>query len=610
MQPSGSSVHVDAPLGSRKYPVKKKLENLNPKVNNQDVDLADWAIDADELEDVAKSDLNGTDEALTGDGQGANPPLAAVDDYFPPEDESIPLPRRVATVGIMHGNHLLMGKRRDNGLWTCPGGHMDPGEDYFTGALREVEEETGLRLIPIQMQALSDTHQLVDKEGLPLHVQPFVVQLSERPATSMKQDPDGEVERWRWVDTTNGIPPEMAEQMHTPLNRNVLMQELGFAPETEEDLGTEDEEEPDEGEGIRLDLGSGQSREKDCIGIDTYPYDENTLVHDLHLGLPFEDGSVEYVRMANTLHEMDDKSAILDEIHRVLKPGGEFHYEGADELSEYPEGLEKVEHLEGVTKSDGQPEWHIQRFERPANPDAATSDDTEPRLRLPPNDLLPSDAILAMDAVDFNWSDATSSGQGNRRHGYPSQGALIEKGGPGSGPRKGGGSGGEEKKEPDKKPAIWGPMRGGGHVTDAKISGFLEGGRADAMHTHERLSSAHREEAKAAESAGRKSDANHHNKMASYHEARASQHHYASPDLARNGDKASEHYVSERPLVKSPGGKYFTLSGGNGLTDKAKRSMGDWKEPVKKSAALPKELVVKIGMMNRAKNCKAKQQSL
>jgi 8-oxo-dGTP pyrophosphatase MutT (NUDIX family) len=39
---------------------------------------------------------------------------------------------------------LLLAKRRDNALWTIPGGTMKPGETIAEAAVREVKEETGL----------------------------------------------------------------------------------------------------------------------------------------------------------------------------------------------------------------------------------------------------------------------------------------------------------------------------------------------------------------------------------------------------------------------------------------------------------------------------------
>ena len=52
-------------------------------------------------------------------------------------------------VGIMlinPGRHVWVGQRRDNSLkaWQMPQGGLDPGEDALEGALRELEEETGI----------------------------------------------------------------------------------------------------------------------------------------------------------------------------------------------------------------------------------------------------------------------------------------------------------------------------------------------------------------------------------------------------------------------------------------------------------------------------------
>ena len=56
-------------------------------------------------------------------------------------------PLIAAAVGVLiqdeHGRVLLQ-RRGDDGLWSEPGGALDPGEDFLTGARRELLEETGL----------------------------------------------------------------------------------------------------------------------------------------------------------------------------------------------------------------------------------------------------------------------------------------------------------------------------------------------------------------------------------------------------------------------------------------------------------------------------------
>jgi len=46
---------------------------------------------------------------------------------------------------------ILLQKRSDNGFWSMPGGAVDPGESVEQGALREVWEETGLRVRMVRL---------------------------------------------------------------------------------------------------------------------------------------------------------------------------------------------------------------------------------------------------------------------------------------------------------------------------------------------------------------------------------------------------------------------------------------------------------------------------
>lgn len=65
---------------------------------------------------------------------------------------------------------------------------------------------------------------------------------------------------------------------------------------------------------------------------------------------------------------------------------------------------------------------------KPGTPvsDAATANDADPRVGIDSYSQLPDDAFLAADALGYYWSDSTSSGQGNRAAGYPSQGGLAK----------------------------------------------------------------------------------------------------------------------------------------------------------------------------------------
>ena len=46
---------------------------------------------------------------------------------------------------------ILLQRRADNGFWSMPGGAVDPGESVQQGVLREVWEETGLRVRMVRL---------------------------------------------------------------------------------------------------------------------------------------------------------------------------------------------------------------------------------------------------------------------------------------------------------------------------------------------------------------------------------------------------------------------------------------------------------------------------
>ena len=62
-------------------------------------------------------------------------------------DQRIPWPRPGVSAAIFRGEAVLMvlrGKPPFAGLWSLPGGHIEPGERAREAALREIREETGV----------------------------------------------------------------------------------------------------------------------------------------------------------------------------------------------------------------------------------------------------------------------------------------------------------------------------------------------------------------------------------------------------------------------------------------------------------------------------------
>ena len=49
-------------------------------------------------------------------------------------------------IAILKANEILLIKREDFEVWCLPGGGLDPGESFAKAAIREAQEETGLKV--------------------------------------------------------------------------------------------------------------------------------------------------------------------------------------------------------------------------------------------------------------------------------------------------------------------------------------------------------------------------------------------------------------------------------------------------------------------------------
>ena len=93
--------------------------------------------------------------------------------------------------------------------WTLPKGKLDPGEGFEEAALREVEEETGLRC---ELGAeLPRTH-YEDSKG-----RPKVVRYWQMTPVSGEFEPNEEVDELRWL-----TPAEAAELLTYERDREVV----------------------------------------------------------------------------------------------------------------------------------------------------------------------------------------------------------------------------------------------------------------------------------------------------------------------------------------------------------------------------------------------------
>lgn len=53
-------------------------------------------------------------------------------------------------IPLMANGTIVLVRRRDNGLWSLPGGIVDWGEDVITAAARELKEEAGLQTVGLE----------------------------------------------------------------------------------------------------------------------------------------------------------------------------------------------------------------------------------------------------------------------------------------------------------------------------------------------------------------------------------------------------------------------------------------------------------------------------
>lgn len=74
-------------------------------------------------------------------------------------------PRAGASAVIFRGDTVLLverGKQPWRGLWSLPGGHIEPGETARAAAARETTEETGLG---VEILGLADVHDVILRDA-------------------------------------------------------------------------------------------------------------------------------------------------------------------------------------------------------------------------------------------------------------------------------------------------------------------------------------------------------------------------------------------------------------------------------------------------------------
>jgi len=76
-----------------------------------------------------------------------------------------------------------------------------------------------------------------------------------------------------------------------------------------------------------VNLGCGSRKGPHEIGMDRYPGSRADILADLSVKLPFADNSVDEVIADHVLEHVLDLVALVEEVHRILVPGGRFSVE-------------------------------------------------------------------------------------------------------------------------------------------------------------------------------------------------------------------------------------------------------------------------------------------
>ena len=72
-----------------------------------------------------------------------------------------------------------------------------------------------------------------------------------------------------------------------------------------------------------LDLGCGNKKRTGAIGVDFNNRTDADIIHNLNVfPYPFEDSSFDQIYLDNTLEHLDNVILVMEEIHRICKPGG------------------------------------------------------------------------------------------------------------------------------------------------------------------------------------------------------------------------------------------------------------------------------------------------
>jgi 8-oxo-dGTP diphosphatase len=140
-------------------------------------------------------------------------------------------PRLAVRAVIVAGGRLLLvnaypGARSD--LWCAPGGGVERGASLAANLVREVREETGLRIRPGRLLGLAEFHNPLT--GFHQVELLYRVRLLDPPEAATLRDPEAVVNRLRWADPTEAatlrIKPDSLPRLAFGPDRAVVHEAL------------------------------------------------------------------------------------------------------------------------------------------------------------------------------------------------------------------------------------------------------------------------------------------------------------------------------------------------------------------------------------------------
>jgi ADP-ribose pyrophosphatase YjhB (NUDIX family) len=119
------------------------------------------------------------------------------------------------------GGRILLIRKIDNGYWALPGGAMEIGESIREAAVREVEEETGVRVKVTGLVGIyTDPGHVMAYEDGEVR-QEFSVCFHSRPISGEPREDGTETKAARWVDPSEvpglSIHPTMRRRIDAAL---------------------------------------------------------------------------------------------------------------------------------------------------------------------------------------------------------------------------------------------------------------------------------------------------------------------------------------------------------------------------------------------------------